>query len=81
MMKFHKKELLDHQMHCSQCKENQMHFKRLEIFRLPPVLVIQLKRFKQAGNHWRKLTSLVDFPVRNLNMEQYLSKANPFSTD
>ena len=39
----------------------------MEIFIPPPVLIIQLKRFRLYGNQWRKLQNLVDFPIRNFN--------------
>jgi ubiquitin carboxyl-terminal hydrolase 4/11/15 len=59
-------------MRCTRCQEDKQHTKRLDVFRLPPVLIIQLKRFRQVGNQWRKLSTLIDFPIKNLNMEQYL---------
>lgn len=50
LTKFHKRELLENPMDCSKCGDEQQHTKRLELFKLPPVLVIQLKRFRQVGN-------------------------------
>lgn len=42
-------------MKCDKCKKNTQHSKKLEMFRPPPVLIIQLKRFRQVGAHWRKV--------------------------
>ena len=47
----------------------------MEIFIPPPVLIVQLKRFRLYGNQWRKLQNLVDFPVRNFNATQFCSDA------
>ena len=39
-------------------------------------MVIQLKRFRQYGQQWRKLQTLVDFPIRNLDMSQFITDLN-----
>ena len=71
MTKFHKTETLENEMACEKCKSSQYHLKKMEIFIPPPVLVIQLKRFRIYGNQWRKLQNLVDFPIRNLDLSQF----------
>jgi ubiquitin C-terminal hydrolase len=45
---FKKSEVLDedNKWFCSKCKEHVQASKSLEIYRVPPVLVISLKRFK-----------------------------------
>ena len=42
------------------------------MFRPPPVLIIQLKRFKNVDGQWKKQHALVDFPTENLDVEPYL---------
>ena len=39
-------------------------------------MVIQLKRFRQYGQQWRKLQTLVDFPIRTLDMSQFITDLN-----
>jgi len=55
LTKFSKTEQLENETNCEKCKSQQVHFKRMEIFIPPPVLIIQLKRFRLYGNQWRKL--------------------------
>lgn len=69
LSKFTKTETLDaNEVKCEKCKTPQVHLKRIEMFIPPPVLIIQLKRFRLFGNQWRKLQNLVDFPIRNLDL-------------
>ena len=71
LTKFHKTEQLENENNCEKCKSNQVHYKSMKVFIPPPVLIIQLKRFRLYGNQWRKLQNLVDFPIRNLDMTQF----------
>ncbi len=41
-------------------------WKKLEIFSLPPVLIIHLKRFRSNGAYRVKIVSPVSFPLRGL---------------
>ena len=49
LTKFHKTEQLDNEVRCDKCNTRQIHNKKMEIFIPPPVLVIQLKRFRLYG--------------------------------
>ncbi|TNV87076.1 hypothetical protein FGO68_gene9179 [Halteria grandinella] len=62
----------DH-IYCADCKKPQGHLKRLEIFRPPPILIIQLKRFKFAGTLRNKLSTMVEFPLFNLDLSSFVS--------
>ena len=73
LTKFHKPELLENEMRCKKCSDLTPHIKRLEIFIPPPVLIIQLKRFRQTGVVWRKIQTSVDFPVRNLDTSAFVT--------
>ncbi|GLE05681.1 hypothetical protein PINS_up014721 [Pythium insidiosum] len=55
--------------YCSSCKKHLEMNKKLEIWRLPPVMVIHLKRFQYTQTYRRKLASLVEFPVHGLDLE------------
>ncbi|XP_076457355.1 ubiquitin carboxyl-terminal hydrolase 2-like [Babylonia areolata] len=57
---------------CSKCKARRSCTKSFSIQRFPQILVIHLKRFSQE-RYGRKLTSMVDFPVKGLNLSDYSS--------
>lgn len=47
--------------------------KRFALWRLPPVLVVHLKRFQFDRTSKRKLTNKVDFPLEGLDLRRYLA--------
>ena len=70
--KFHVKEQLSEKINCTQCKEATTQSKTLEVFRPPPVLIIQLKRFKQVGAQRRKMQATVEYPINNLDLSDLI---------
>lgn len=60
--------------YCSKCKDFRVQTKRMSLWRLPPILVIQLKRFQFTQHMRRKLRDLVVFPVEGLDMSRILAK-------
>ena len=51
--------------YCPQCKQHREASKQLLLWRLPNVLIVQLKRFSFRRFIWRdKINDLVEFPVR-----------------
>ncbi|KAJ1504673.1 hypothetical protein HMI55_001922, partial [Coelomomyces lativittatus] len=50
---------------CPKCRKKQKSSKQLQVYRLPPILVIHLKRFNSS---YRKLTTPVSFPLVNLDV-------------
>jgi uncharacterized UBP type Zn finger protein len=57
--------LLSHIRYCPQCKQHREASKQLLLWRLPNVLIVQLKRFSFRSFIWRdKINDLVEFPVR-----------------
>lgn len=58
---------------CTKCKARRSCTKSFSIHRFPQILVIHLKRFSQE-RYGRKLTALVDFPVKGLNLSDYTSE-------
>lgn len=51
--------------YCPKCKQHREASKQLLLWRLPNVLIIQLKRFSFRSFIWRdKINDMVDFPVR-----------------
>jgi ubiquitin C-terminal hydrolase len=65
--------------YCSQCKEHQEALKKLDIYKPPNVLIIQLKRFKiKTTNvvmgflHNKKNDQLIEFPIDDLDISKFI---------
>lgn len=85
--KFRMEELLkdDNQYYCGKCKQHQDTYKKMDIYKLPKILVIQLKRFNKGGGSSKyssgigrmvmgssKNSDLIDFPIEGLDMGKFL---------
>ncbi|XP_058855414.1 ubiquitin carboxyl-terminal hydrolase 19-like isoform X3 [Acipenser ruthenus] len=58
--------------YCPKCKQHREASKQLMLWRLPNVLIIQLKRFSFRSFIWRdKINDMVDFPVRSLDLSNF----------
>ncbi|ROL53954.1 Ubiquitin carboxyl-terminal hydrolase 15 [Anabarilius grahami] len=66
----------DDPWYCPNCKQHQQATKKLDLWCLPPVLVVHLKRFSYSRYMRDKLDSLVDFPLRDLDMSEFLINPN-----
>ncbi|KAJ2077682.1 hypothetical protein H4R24_004985 [Coemansia sp. RSA 988] len=54
--------------YCSKCKEHQRATKKFDLWRVPEILVVHLKRFEHS-RAWRdKIDAFVDFPLRGLDL-------------
>ena len=53
-----------HCRYCPQCKKHQLATKKLDLWSLPEVLIIHLKRFSYTKYSREKLDIIVDFPLR-----------------
>lgn len=83
---FSKPEMLDedNKWYCSKCKDHVQATKTLEIFRAPPIFVINLKRFKMGKTRYgttipmwgaggnQKLSDHVAFPLKGLDLSDYV---------
>ncbi|XP_042330579.1 ubiquitin carboxyl-terminal hydrolase 8 isoform X2 [Sceloporus undulatus] len=71
---FSKEEKLtdNNRFYCSHCKTRRDSLKKIEIWKLPPVLLVHLKRFSYDGRWKQKLQTSVDFPLENLELSQYV---------
>ncbi|KAK4322970.1 hypothetical protein Pmani_006294 [Petrolisthes manimaculis] len=58
---------------CDKCRKVQQAAKKLQIWRLPPILIVHLKRFQYVGNKWTKSQKIVTFPLRDLDPTEYLA--------
>eukprot|EP00752_Nemacystus_decipiens_P010349 g9219.t1 len=63
--------------YCSRCKEFRNASKKMDVWRLPPILAIQLKRFQYTQYSRRKLRNNVHFPVNGLDLSPYVVKDDP----
>ena len=62
--------------YCPSCQKHQQATKKFDLWMLPSVLVISLKRFSY-NRYWRdKLDTQVEFPTTNLNMGPYIINKN-----
>ena len=73
---FTKEEILegDNKWKCPKCKNFQRAMKKIDIWKLPPILIIHLKRFEFSQKKRRKIKDIVNFPIKNLNLTPYVSK-------
>ena len=75
--------------YCNKCQKHQEAFKKLEIYKSPQYLIIQLKRFKQLNNITKnskvlsniynnngKNYSLIKFPIKNMDLTNYILGSN-----
>jgi len=80
---FTRKEKLekDNAWYCSKCKGHKEALKKMEIYKVPPVLIIHLKRFKTSKTssigpfYWsqgKKINAVIDFPIQGLDLSNYV---------
>ncbi|ESO97934.1 hypothetical protein LOTGIDRAFT_153045 [Lottia gigantea] len=70
----------DELYYCSKCKKHCLACKKLDIWRLPPVLIINLKRFQFLNGRWVKSHKIVKFPFKDFDPTHYLAQ-RPSQTD
>ena len=58
---------------CQHCKKCQPASKKLQIWRLPPILIVHLKRFQFVGQKWIKSQKIVKFPLKDFDPTEYLA--------
>ncbi|XP_010929801.2 ubiquitin carboxyl-terminal hydrolase 5 isoform X1 [Elaeis guineensis] len=62
--------------YCPKCKEQRQASKKLDLWRLPEVLVIHLKRFSFSRSTKHKLETFVNFPIHDLDLTNYVANKN-----
>lgn len=70
---FTSEEKLEQCYHCAHCKSKQPATKKLQIWKLPPILIVHLKRFNYVNNKWVKSQKVVNFPFENFDPTPYLA--------
>ncbi|XP_072207815.1 ubiquitin carboxyl-terminal hydrolase 43 isoform X2 [Excalfactoria chinensis] len=58
---------------CPHCRVPQQGTVQLRLWTLPDILIIHLKRFRQVAQRRHKLSTLVRFPLRGLDMAPHLA--------
>ncbi|KAF8009384.1 hypothetical protein BT93_J0390 [Corymbia citriodora subsp. variegata] len=66
----------DDMWYCPRCKEHHQASKKLDLWRLPEILVIHLKRFSYSRFLKNKLETYVDFPIDDLDLSAYIAFKN-----
>ncbi|KAL9224386.1 hypothetical protein vseg_000423 [Gypsophila vaccaria] len=61
---------------CPQCEDRRQASKKLDLWRLPEVLVIHLKRFSYNRSLKHKLDTFVNFPIHDLDLTKYVANKN-----
>ncbi|XP_032899902.1 ubiquitin carboxyl-terminal hydrolase 43 isoform X1 [Amblyraja radiata] len=61
---------------CPHCKNLQQGMVKLNLWTLPDILIIHLKRFRQVGERRSKLSTLVTFPPIGIDMAPHVVKRN-----
>ncbi|KQS44270.1 ubiquitin carboxyl-terminal hydrolase 32 isoform X1 [Drosophila erecta] len=70
---FTSEEKLEQWYHCSHCKGKKPATKKLQIWKLPPILIVHLKRFNCVNGKWVKSQKVVHFPFDDFDPTPYLA--------
>jgi len=63
--------------YCPRCRDFRKAEKQLELWRVPDVLMIHLKRFSGAHSMAHKIDDLVKFPLEGLDLAPFISGSRP----
>jgi ubiquitin carboxyl-terminal hydrolase 4/11/15 len=58
--------------YCPKCETHRCAWKKLDLWKLPDILVVHLKRFHFSSSHRTKLDWFVDFPLKNLSLDDFV---------
>ncbi|KAK4705241.1 hypothetical protein P7C70_g972, partial [Phenoliferia sp. Uapishka_3] len=74
LTEFTKEERLgeDDMWYCPSCKGHKQATKKVDIWKVPDVLVFALKRFGEGRYSRDKIDEFVDFPIEGFNMEPFV---------
>ena len=65
----------DDMWYCNRCKEHVQAWKKIHLYRAPPILFIHLKRFHFSSTTHRrhKVDTQVDFPLNDLDLQEMVT--------
>eukprot|EP00455_Lapot_gusevi_P017631 TRINITY_DN1948_c0_g1_i9.p1 TRINITY_DN1948_c0_g1~~TRINITY_DN1948_c0_g1_i9.p1 ORF type:complete len:215 (-),score=32.99 TRINITY_DN1948_c0_g1_i9:184-828(-) len=58
--------------YCGKCKEFRRATKKLDIWKLPEILIVHLKRFHHGTYTSQKISKLVKFPIHSLDLSAFV---------
>jgi ubiquitin carboxyl-terminal hydrolase 4/11 len=58
--------------YCPKCKSHRRAYKKMDLFNIPEILIIHLKRFTNHKTFREKITAVVDFPIEKLDLTPFL---------
>ncbi|XP_023263432.1 ubiquitin carboxyl-terminal hydrolase 2-like [Seriola lalandi dorsalis] len=61
---------------CNRCKARRKCTKRFSIQKFPQILVLHLKRFSDSNNRSSKLSTYVNFPLKELDLREFASESS-----
>jgi hypothetical protein len=59
-------------VHCEKCGKMVDAVKTLQVWREPDVLILHVKRFHFSGEHYEKLSTPIDLPLKELNLRPWI---------
>ncbi|CAF3673376.1 unnamed protein product [Rotaria sordida] len=70
LQEFISMEYLEDSWLCKQdiCRRKTKAIKQLQLYTLPPVLIVQLKRFAYENGRQKKIKTFVEYPIEGLNL-------------
>ncbi|CAF1201204.1 unnamed protein product [Didymodactylos carnosus] len=75
LQRFFKEDLLSGDCYCSHCTKATLCKQKIELcLPLPPVVIIQLKRFTYDEYSSGKVDTFIQYPIQNLNLNHYLTQ-------
>ncbi|KAG8434547.1 hypothetical protein GDO86_012792 [Hymenochirus boettgeri] len=82
MRLFTKEDVLDgdEKPTCCRCKAHRRCTKKFTVQKFPKILVLHLKRFSEGRYRSGKLSTFVNFPLRDLDLREFSSESNPHAT-
>lgn len=77
LTEFTKEERLgeDDTWYCPRCKDHKQATKKVELWKVPDILVFAFKRFSSGRYTRDKIDDFVDFPLENFNLEPFVEGA------
>eukprot|EP01084_Bolivina_argentea_P124838 221222_1 len=67
--------------YCSDCKEHKEAKKKLDLYALPAICIIHLKRFTQNGYYREKNDCSVQYPIKGLDLSQWIQSDDSNTED
>eukprot|EP00053_Salpingoeca_punica_P020044 m.206682 g.206682 ORF g.206682 m.206682 type:complete len:1530 (+) comp17779_c1_seq5:1110-5699(+) len=71
----------DEQWFCARCKSCQPAVKKMDIWSLPPYLIVHFKRFQNVNGCWIKANKRVNFPITDFDPYRFTAHKHIFSAE